>query len=69
MATKKVGISGKYGPRYGRSIRKTIATVKRGQKAKHTCPSCSRPSVKRIAAGVWSCGKCGVKIAGKAYKP
>ncbi|MBL7160343.1 MAG: 50S ribosomal protein L37ae [Candidatus Aenigmarchaeota archaeon] len=67
MATKKVGITGKYGPRYGRVIREKVAKVTK--KKKHSCPHCKRPSLKREAAGIWLCKKCGLKIAGKAYKP
>jgi large subunit ribosomal protein L37Ae len=67
MPTKKVGITGKYGPRYGRVIREKVLSVTK--KKTHYCPACLRPSVKRQAAGIWFCRKCGLKFAGKAYKP
>lgn len=66
--TKKVGPAGRYGPRYGTRIRQRIAGLEPG-KGRHTCPRCLKPGVKRIAAGIWECRKCGLKFAGKAYKP
>lgn len=65
--TKKVGSAGRLGTRYGRKVRgriKKAETLK-----KHECPSCRREGIKRESAGVWSCSKCGVKMAGKAYRP
>ncbi len=65
--TKKVGSAGRYGTRYGRKIRgriKSIESVK-----KHVCPSCQKAGMKREAAGIWECVKCGTKMAGKAYRP
>lgn len=67
MATKKVGVTGKYGPRYGRVIREKVLAVKRKQA--HPCPQCLRPSLRRVTAGIWECRKCGTSLAGKAYKP
>ena len=67
--TKKVGITGKYGVRYGRTIRKRVLSVMEEKTAAHQCPSCLRPSVKREAPGIWFCKKCGMKFAGKAFKP
>ena len=37
-------------------------------KGKDTCPQCLNMSIKRVASGIWSCKKCGLKIAGKAYR-
>ena len=66
MATKKVGITGKYGPRYGRAIREKIQSV--ASKPIANCPDCLNHSMIRKAAGIWTCTKCGITRAGKAYK-
>ncbi|MFH1445241.1 MAG: 50S ribosomal protein L37ae [Nanoarchaeota archaeon] len=67
--TKKVGSAGRFGIRYGRKIRQRLIKVEKELKAKHKCPSCLKPGLKREKAGIWVCKKCGLKIAGKAYKP
>ena len=69
MRTKKVGLTGKYGVRYGKRIKDRYAAVHVIQKQKHRCPRCMKPSLKREAAGIWVCVKCGLKTAGKAFKP
>lgn len=65
--TKKVGVAGKYGSRYGRVIRARI--IKAGSQKRFRCPSCMKLTLKRESAGIWSCSRCGTKLAGKAYKP
>ncbi len=69
MATKKVGSSGKYGPRYGRRSKKAAAAVEAILKQKHECPKCERKTLRRIAAGIWHCTKCKLKTVGGAYQP
>jgi large subunit ribosomal protein L37Ae len=65
--TKKVGVAGRLGPRYGRRIREMLK--KAGSQKKFRCPSCMKLTLKRESAGIWNCSKCGTKLAGKAYKP
>ncbi len=65
--TKKVKSSGRFGARAGSSIRKRLNAVEVFQKQKQTCPFCARPGLKREAAGIWQCFKCGKKFAGHAY--
>ncbi|EEB07918.1 60S ribosomal protein L43 [Schizosaccharomyces japonicus yFS275] len=67
--TKKVGVTGKYGVRYGASLRRDIRKIEVQQHARYQCPFCGRSTVKRQAAGIWKCtGKnCGKIIAGGAW--
>ncbi len=65
MAKKQSSMKG-LGPRYGIKIRKQYTQVHKLLKAKRKCPSCGG-SFTRDAVGIWSCKKCGFKIAGTAY--
>jgi large subunit ribosomal protein L37Ae len=67
--TKKVGITGRYGPRYGTRSKEVVRKIEKVQKQKHLCPSCKKKAVVRIAAGIWQCKKCQTKFAGGAYFP
>ncbi|KAF4692628.1 hypothetical protein FOZ60_012927 [Perkinsus olseni] len=66
--TKKVGISGKYGTRYGASLRKLVKKFEAQSKAKYTCPFCGKDSVKRQAGGIWSCRSCKKTMAGGCWQ-
>ncbi|KAA3673880.1 large subunit ribosomal protein L37Ae [Paragonimus westermani] len=46
--TKKVGIVGKYGVRYGASLRKTIKKIEVSQHAKYNCNFCGKVGVIRF---------------------
>ncbi len=61
--------AGRFGPRYGRFIRKRVVEVEEVQKATHTCPRCDQKAVKRKGTGIWECRKCSFKFAGGAYVP
>ena len=65
--TKKVKSAGRFGPRYGLSIRQRVIDVESKQKGWHKCPYCNKKRVKRLAAGIWQCKSCEVKFTGKAY--
>jgi large subunit ribosomal protein L37Ae len=67
--TKKVGISGKYGPRYGVKIRKQINTIENKQRSLHKCPRCNYKQVKRVSTGIFQCRHCNLTFAGGAYLP
>ena len=69
MRTKKVGSTGRFGVRYGLKIRRQVLAVEKIMRSTHICPSCLKAGLKREAAGVWSCKKCGKKIAGGAFAP
>ncbi|KVH88611.1 hypothetical protein Ccrd_026305 [Cynara cardunculus var. scolymus] len=79
--TKKAGIVGKYGTRYGASLRKQIKKMEVSQHSKYFCEFCGklrkrinfckcvffRYAVKRKAVGIWGCKDCGKVKAGGAY--
>nr|VZI02779.1 unnamed protein product [Spirometra erinaceieuropaei]VZI38888.1 unnamed protein product [Spirometra erinaceieuropaei] len=65
--TKKVGIVGKYGTRYGASLRKTVKKIEISQHATYTCNFCGKEALRRQAAGIWSCKGCRKVVAGGAY--
>ncbi|MGA1793542.1 MAG: 50S ribosomal protein L37Ae [Thermoplasmatota archaeon] len=67
--TKKVKSSGKFGPRYGLSVKKQIRALEINKKSKYVCPKCSKVNVKRVANGIWECRSCAHKFAGGAYTP
>ena len=64
---KKVKLTGKFGARYGRGIKKKINSTEQSSHAKYVCPKCNKKTIKRISAGIWKCRKCNAKIAGGAY--
>ncbi|ETN81304.1 hypothetical protein RB195_006051 [Necator americanus] len=65
--TKKVGIVGKYGTRYGASLRKMVKKMEVTQHSRYTCVFCGKEAMKRKAVGIWSCSKCNKTVAGGAY--
>merc|ERR1712139_345501 len=67
--TKKVGVVGKYGTRYGASLRKTVKKMEITQHAKYTCTFCGKDNMKRQAVGIWKCGtkNCSITVAGGAW--
>ena len=71
MARKKVvGIAGRFGARYGSTLRKRWKQIMEARYAPHTCPICGiRGHVVRISVGLWKCKKCGAVFAGAAYVP
>ena len=68
--TKKVGIVGKYGTRYGASLRKRAKKLEISQHAKYECPFCGKATaVRRVAVGIWRCKPCNRSFAGGAWAP
>jgi large subunit ribosomal protein L37Ae len=64
--TKKVGASGRFGVRYGSTVRARWAAVEAKRKAKQKCNFCGKRA-KRLAKGLWKCTKCGKKFTAGAY--
>lgn len=62
----KLGSAGRFGIRYGQSVRKRIFEIESKQKKKQPCIFCSGIA-KRISKGIWVCKSCGKKFAGHAY--
>merc|ERR1711966_490215 len=65
--TKKAGITGKYGTRYGASLRKQIRKIEVSQHSKFKCHFCGKDNVKRTNVGIWNCRSCKKVVAGGAY--
>lgn len=66
--TAKVGITGKYGTRYGQKLRKQVKAIEILQRKKTICPFCGKTSIKRDAVGIWKCRACRRSIAGGAWE-
>jgi large subunit ribosomal protein L37Ae len=66
MPTKHLGSTGRWGIRYGQLARRRTKEVEEKQKQKQKCTFCNGRA-KRLAKGIWQCGKCGKKFAGHAY--
>ena len=67
--TNKVGITGRFGARYGRKAKRSVKIIEENMKKNHVCPKCDRPAVRRISAGIWECRKCGNVFTGGAFTP
>ena len=65
--TKKAGIVGKYGTRYGASLRKVVKKFEITQRSKYVSPFSGKECVRRQAAGIWKCKQTNRKIAGGAW--
>ena len=64
----KKGTTRRFGARYGIKIRDKLEKVEALQKAKHKCPICCKiGSIRRLAAGIFTCKRCKNKFTGKAY--
>lgn len=61
--------TGRFGARYGVSIKKRYEAVEEKQRKKHICPKCGFEKVVRVSTGIFSCKKCQSKYAGGAFYP
>lgn len=67
--TKKVSMTGRFGPRYGVSIRRRVLEVETRMRGRHICPKCAAKALSRVSTSIWECRKCSYKYAGGAYYP
>jgi large subunit ribosomal protein L37Ae len=64
---KRYGTTKRFGTRYGTTIKQRLGKVEEEQRKKHKCPYCGFSKVKRLALGIWQCGKCRAKFSNRAY--
>jgi large subunit ribosomal protein L37Ae len=65
--SKKTKSAGRFGARYGRSVRTKLVSVEVKQRVKQKCPYCGKLGVKRLSKGIWKCSKCEKKFASDTY--
>ncbi|HJX51107.1 MAG TPA: 50S ribosomal protein L37ae [Candidatus Nanoarchaeia archaeon] len=64
--TKKVKSSGRFGARYGKTVKAKLVQVEIKQRKKQSCPFCKR-TAKRLSKGIWKCTRCNKKFASDVY--
>ena len=67
--TQKAGATGRFGARYGVSVRRNAGMAMKKKSAKYTCPVCQYRKVTRKSRGIWFCSKCDHTFAGGAWEP
>lgn len=65
--TKKAGSAGRFGARYGVTLKQKVNEIEKRQKAKYECPACNKIAVKRKFKGVWQCARCEHTFTAKAF--
>lgn len=65
--TKKVGISGRYGVRYGASLRRQARKIEQLAHTRYEDPFSGKKNVRRVATGIWFCPSSRKTVAGGAY--
>jgi len=65
--TKKAKASGRFGARYGKTVRSRLSKVEERQRKKQVCPFCHKPGIKRVSKGIWECPRCNKKFASDIY--
>ncbi len=68
MATlTKYGSVKRFGVRYGRRVKEEFGKIEHMRASSSLCPFCRKKQMRRLAAGIWQCEKCNLKMAGGAY--
>jgi large subunit ribosomal protein L37Ae len=65
--SKKSKSAGRFGARYGKTVKARLVKIEEKQRKKQICPFCQKPGVKRLAKGIWKCNKCNKKFASDTY--
>jgi large subunit ribosomal protein L37Ae len=65
--SKKTKSAGRFGARYGKSVRDKLVNVESKQRIKQNCPFCEKSGVKRLSKGIWHCSKCDKKFASNTF--
>ncbi len=67
--SKKTKSTGRFGARYGKTVRVNVVSVEQKQKKKQKCPYCGKEGITRVSKGIWQCTrkKCSKKFASKTY--
>lgn len=67
--SKKTKSAGRFGVRYGKTVKDRLVNVEKKQRVKQKCPFCGKEGAKRLSKGIWKCGrkKCGKKFAAGTY--
>jgi len=65
--SKKSKSAGRFGARYGKTVKAKLVKVEEKQRVKQKCPYCEKTGVKRLSKGIWKCSKCDKKFASNTY--
>ncbi|MBS3070682.1 50S ribosomal protein L37ae [Candidatus Pacearchaeota archaeon] len=67
--SKKTKSAGRFGARYGKTVKATLVAVEQFQRKKQKCPFCGKVGAKRISKGIWKCSRktCSKKFAASVY--
>ncbi|MDO8556652.1 MAG: 50S ribosomal protein L37ae [Nanoarchaeota archaeon] len=68
MARNKRGPAGRFGTRYGASLRKKVQDIEEKLHTQTKCPDCKKERIKRLSNGIWKCMRCNIKFAGNTYE-
>lgn len=70
MVSKNKNTAGRFGVRYGNTLRKKVGDIEQQSRGKHKCPFCGKEDkVRRQAYGIWKCSACEKVFVGKAFRP
>ena len=69
MATKlkKAKSAGRFGARYGKTVKNRLVKIETKQRVRQKCPFCEKLGVKRTSKGVWEFSKCKKRFASNTY--